>query len=75
MYARLLASDRVLSAIDDFEDWIRKVLAATLMGEHEGQSRMSAQEWDAAWEQQRRILIEAMRQEQNAHLAGRGGTS
>jgi hypothetical protein len=75
MHARLLASDRVLSAIDDFEDWIRKVLAATLMGEHEGQSRMSAQEWDAAWEQQRRILIEAMRQEQNAHLAGRGGTS
>lgn len=75
MHARLVASDHVLSAIDDFEEYIRKVLAATLMGEHEGRQRMSAQEWDAAWEQQRSILIEAMRHEQKAHLADRGDTS
>ena len=75
MHARLVASDHVLSAIDDFEDYIRKVLAVALIGEHEGQQRMSAQEWDAAWEQQRRILIDAMRHEQKIHLADRGGTS
>jgi hypothetical protein len=75
MHARLLAGDRVLNAIDDFEDFIRKVLAAALMGEHEGQQRMSAQEWDAAWELQRRLLIEAMRGEQKADLADPRGIS
>jgi len=69
MYARLLASDHVLRAIDDFEEYIHNVLAASLMGEHEGQQQMFPQEWDAAWEEQRRILIEAMRHEQNADLA------
>jgi len=68
MHARLLAGDQVLSAIDDFEEYIRNVLAASL-GTHEGQRRMSPQEWDAAWEEQRRILIEAMRHEQAADLA------
>ena len=69
MHARLLAGDRVLSAIDVFEEYIHDVLAASLMGTHEGQRRMSPQEWDAAWEEQRRILIEAMRHEQTADLA------
>jgi hypothetical protein len=49
MDARLVAGDHVLSAIDDFEEYIRKVLAAALMDEHEGQHRMAPQEWDAAW--------------------------
>ena len=69
MHARLLAGDRVFGAIDDFEEWIRTVLSAALMGEHEGQHRMSSPEWDLAWEQQRHILIEAMRHEQAADLA------
>jgi hypothetical protein len=69
MHARLLAGDRVFRAIDDFEAWIGKVLSAALMGEHEGQHRMSSPEWDRAWGQQRHILIEAMRHEQAADLA------
>jgi hypothetical protein len=75
MHARLLAGDRVFDAIDDFEAWIRKVLAAALMGEHEGQQRMSSPDWDEAWEQQRQILIQAMRHEQAADLADLRDTS
>jgi hypothetical protein len=69
MHARLLAGDRVFDAIDDFEAWIRKVLAAALMGEHAGQQRMSSPDWDDAWERQRQILIQVMRHEQAADLA------
>ena len=69
MHARLLAGDRVFDAIDNFEDWIRKVLSSALMGEHEGQHRMFSPEWDLAWEHQRHILIDAMRHEQAADLA------
>jgi hypothetical protein len=75
MHARLLAGDHVLSAIDVFEDYIRKVLAAALMGEHDDRQRMSPQEWDATWEHQRRVLIEAMRHEQKADLSGPGDRS
>jgi len=75
MHARLLAGDRVFDAIDEFEAWIRKVLAAALMGEHESQQRMSSPEWDEAWEQQRQILIHAMRHEQTADLADLHDTS
>ena len=69
MHARLLASDRVLWAIDDFEKYIRDALAACLMRKDGDQRQLSPQEWDVAWEEQRRILIEAMRYEQQAGFA------
>jgi hypothetical protein len=69
MNARLLAGDHVLKAIDDFEEYIRTVLATALMGEHDGRPRPPRPEWDAEWEEQRRLLIEAMRHEQKADLA------
>lgn len=72
MHARLLAGERVLRAIDDFEEFIRNALAARLMRQH---SDLAPEEWDSPWEEQRRILIEAMRDEQQADFADPRGIS